>query len=79
MMSTPELESLPLIQTKLHRPLVPVDLIPRPRLLEWMSASLGQSNGFDLKPTLISALAGYGKTNPALPVVGGCIPVRAPG
>ena len=35
-MSSPALEGLPLIQTKLHRPLVPVDLVSRPQLTGWL-------------------------------------------
>ena len=46
----------PLIQTKLHRPLLPVDLVPRPRLTEWL-------NERRRRPlTLVSAPAGYGKS-----------------
>jgi hypothetical protein len=45
-----------LIQTKLHQPQLPVDLVPRPRLIDW----LGQCHGRPL--TLVSAPAGYGKS-----------------
>lgn len=46
----------PLIQTKLHRPPLPVDLVPRPRLIEWL-------NQHQRRPlTLVSAPAGYGKS-----------------
>jgi hypothetical protein len=34
-MTSPVSESLPLIQTKLHLPVLPVDLVPRPSLTEW--------------------------------------------
>ncbi|MEA3440747.1 MAG: AAA family ATPase, partial [Chloroflexota bacterium] len=45
-----------LIQTKLHRPPLPVDLVPRPRLTEWLEQRR-------IRPlTLISAPAGYGKS-----------------
>jgi len=45
-----------LIQTKLNRPHLPVDLVPRPRLTEWLEQRRG-------KPlTLVSAPAGYGKS-----------------
>lgn len=48
--------TLPLIQTKLHRPPLPVDLIPRPRLTELLiTKNLPQL-------ILISAPAGYGKS-----------------
>ncbi len=45
-----------LIQTKLYRPRMSSDLIPRPRLLERMNAGLGG------KVTLVCAPAGFGKT-----------------
>jgi ATP/maltotriose-dependent transcriptional regulator MalT len=45
-----------LIQTKLYRPRMGTDLIPRPRLLERMNAGLGG------KVTLVCAPAGFGKT-----------------
>ena len=63
-MSTPGRQTDPfvLLQTKLHRPRLSEDLIPRPRLLERLRASLGQSGGFRRELTLISAPAGYGKT-----------------
>ena len=51
-------ESLPLIQTKLHRPPVPIELVPRLCLTEW----LDQGRGRPL--TLVSAPAGYGKSTP---------------
>ena len=46
----------PLLATKLHRPRASAALIPRPRLLEELTAGLSQ------RLTLISAPAGYGKT-----------------
>ena len=49
-------EALPLIRTKLQRPRLPGDLIPRRRLLDRLRA--GQSR----KLTLISAQAGAGKS-----------------
>lgn len=58
-MSTSGLESIPLIQTKLTPPLVPVDLVSRPRLVERLKE--GYSSGNRL--TLVSAPAGYGKTS----------------
>ena len=45
-----------LIQTKLYRPRMGSDLIPRPRLLERLNAGLGG------KVTLVCAPAGFGKT-----------------
>lgn len=51
------MESNPLIQTKLNRPPLPVDLVPRPRLTTWLER---QRRGRPL--TLISAPAGYGKS-----------------
>ena len=58
-MSTSGSESIPLIQTKLTPPLVPVDLVSRPRLVERLNE--GYSSGNRL--TLVSAPAGYGKTS----------------
>lgn len=46
----------PLIQTKLNRPPLPVDLVPRPRLTEWLEQR------WDRPLTLVSAPAGYGKS-----------------
>ena len=48
----------PLIQTKLHIPLVRAALVPRPRLIERLNA--GTRAGGRL--ILVSAPAGYGKT-----------------
>jgi len=49
--------STSLIHTKLYRPRLSSDLIPRPRLLERLNAGLGG------KVTLVCAPAGYGKTS----------------
>ena len=50
-------EALPLIQTKLFRPHLQADLIPRPRLFDVLNAH------WKTRPlTLISAPAGYGKS-----------------
>ena len=46
----------PLIETKLHAPLLREGLIPRPELVEFMR------EGSPCKLTLVSAPAGYGKT-----------------
>ncbi len=54
--SNNEADALPLIQTKLQRPRLPDDLIPRRRLLDRLHA------GSDHKLTLVSAMAGTGKT-----------------
>ena len=51
-----ETEAFTLIRTKLQRPPLPGDLIPRRRLLDRLHA------GLDRKLTLISAQAGAGKT-----------------
>ena len=45
-----------LLQTKLHRPRVPHDLVERARLVEWLN------DGIDHPLTLVCAPAGYGKT-----------------
>jgi heat shock protein HslJ len=50
------LNALPFIRTKLQRPRLPEDLVPRPRLLERLR------RGLDRKLTLISAQAGAGKS-----------------
>jgi LuxR family maltose regulon positive regulatory protein len=48
--------AFPIIQTKLHRPPLQADFVPRPHLLERL-------DGWQQRPlTLISAPAGYGKT-----------------
>jgi len=55
----------PLLQTKLHIPLVRPGLVPRPRLIERLNATLVLDNkyrGLHRKLTLISAPAGFGKT-----------------
>jgi LuxR family maltose regulon positive regulatory protein len=55
-MSLPEVGMFPLIQTKLHRPPLPVDLVTRLRLTEWLDSR-------SMRPlTLVSAPAGYGKS-----------------
>ena len=51
-----EIDSLPLIRTKLYQPRVTGDLVPRPRLLQ----RLEQRRGRPL--TLVVAPAGFGKT-----------------
>ena len=49
-------ETFPIIQTKLYRPPLQADFIPRPQLLE-------QLDGWQQRPlTLVSAPAGYGKS-----------------
>ena len=49
-------DTFPIIQTKLYRPPLQADFIPRPQLLE-------QLEGWQQRPlTLVSASAGYGKT-----------------
>ncbi|MGD9148583.1 MAG: hypothetical protein PVI80_23675, partial [Anaerolineae bacterium] len=49
-------ETFPIIQTKLYRPPLQADFLPRPQLLE-------QLDGWQQRPlTLVSAPAGYGKT-----------------
>ncbi len=47
---------LPLIQTKFHRPVMPVDLVPRPQLTDWLDERRHR------RLTLVSAPAGYGKS-----------------
>ncbi|MBV7332948.1 hypothetical protein KFU94_32920 [Chloroflexi bacterium TSY] len=54
--STTNTKTLPLIYTKLNRPRIADNLIPRARLLTRLQASLSK------KLTLISAPAGFGKT-----------------
>ena len=55
-MNAPVSEPISLIQTKLHQPPLPVDLVPRPRLTEWLDECI-------MRPlTLVSAPAGYGKS-----------------
>jgi ATP/maltotriose-dependent transcriptional regulator MalT len=51
-----EIDTFPLIRTKMQRPRLPGDLIPRRRLLDRLHA------GSDRKLTLISAQAAAGKT-----------------
>ncbi len=45
-----------LLQTKLHQPRLPHDLVERSRLVEWLNC------GIDYPLTLVCAPAGYGKT-----------------
>ncbi len=54
--SVQETEPFTLLRTKLHRPRVSHDLVPRPRLVERLH------RGLDRKLTLICAPAGFGKT-----------------
>jgi LuxR family maltose regulon positive regulatory protein len=54
--SNNETDALTLIRTKLQRPRLPGDLVPRRRLLDRLKA------GSDRKLTLVSAMAGTGKT-----------------
>jgi LuxR family maltose regulon positive regulatory protein len=51
-----DIATFPLLRTKLYRPRIDEDIVPRPRLLE----SLKERRGRPL--TLVSAPAGYGKT-----------------
>lgn len=52
--STSELTAL--IQTKLHRPKIPINLVSRPRLIAWLDERR------QCPLTLVSAPAGYGKS-----------------
>ena len=47
---------MPILKTKLYRPQVPADYVPRPRLLDLLERSC------DTPLTLVSAPAGYGKS-----------------
>jgi LuxR family maltose regulon positive regulatory protein len=60
------IEVLPLIRTKLHRPRLSGDLISRLRLLDRLNA------GLDRKLTLISSMAGTGKTTLLVQWLEGC-------
>jgi LuxR family maltose regulon positive regulatory protein len=51
-----EIYPFPILRTKLHRPPLTMDLVPRPELLAWLDR-----HG-NLPFTLVSAPAGYGKT-----------------
>jgi LuxR family maltose regulon positive regulatory protein len=51
-----ETDTLPLIRTKLYRPRITADLVPRPRLLEHLEERRGRPL------TLVVAPAGFGKT-----------------
>ncbi len=46
----------PLLQTKLYRPTLPVDMVLRPQLTDWLDARITRP------VTLVSAPAGYGKS-----------------
>ena len=61
------------LATKLYRPRITRDLVPRPRLLERPHASQ------DRKLTLISAPAGHGKSALVNRWVEVCVIARAPG
>ncbi len=52
----------PILVTKLFKPPIRPELVPRPRLIERLNAGLRQNQGFGRKLTLISAPAGFGKT-----------------
>lgn len=54
--SASEQEDVIILRTKLHRPPVPPDFVPRPRLADMLEA------GRTLPLTLVSAPAGYGKS-----------------
>ena len=45
-----------LIHTKIHRPIIPIDLVPRPKLTDWLDSRRNRPL------TLVSAPAGYGKS-----------------
>ena len=45
-----------IIETKLHRPIIPVDLVERPKLTNWLDKRHNRPL------TLVSAPAGYGKS-----------------
>jgi LuxR family maltose regulon positive regulatory protein len=68
--SVQEMEPFTFLRTKLHRPRVSHDLVPRPRLVERLHRSL------DRKLTLICAPAGFGKTTLACMWLQDC-PCRA--
>lgn len=52
----PEIPEEPILSTKLHRPLISAEIIPRARLIKLLE------NGIQKTLTLISAPAGYGKS-----------------
>ncbi|MCB0037845.1 MAG: AAA family ATPase, partial [Anaerolineales bacterium] len=56
------LPNRPLLQTKLCMPRVRGQIIPRPRLLEQLNATIGEDGTIQAKLTLVTAPAGYGKT-----------------
>jgi len=55
-MTTPDTTPFPIVQTKLNHPLIPADLVSRPRLTEWLKSRRQRPL------TLVSAPAGYGKS-----------------
>ncbi|MFC2053951.1 hypothetical protein ACFLV7_06585 [Chloroflexota bacterium] len=55
-MNAPVSKPITLIQTKLPRSPVPIDLVPRPRLIEWLDHLHQRPHN------LVSAPAGYGKS-----------------
>ncbi|MEJ2266338.1 MAG: hypothetical protein P8X95_23075 [Anaerolineales bacterium] len=52
----------PILVTKLFKPPIRPEQVPRPRPIERLNAGLRQNQGFGRKLTLISAPAGFGKT-----------------
>lgn len=55
-MSSTNSETHLLVQTKLYRPILPIDFVPRPQLTYWLDARIKRP------VTLVSAPAGYGKS-----------------
>jgi LuxR family maltose regulon positive regulatory protein len=53
---TAETTAIPLLRTKLHRPALPENLVPRDPLIEKLEQGLSNSL------TLVTAPAGYGKS-----------------
>ena len=56
------MQQYPILSTKLFVPPVRTALVSRSRLIDQLNAGLGEGNTFARKLTLISALAGFGKT-----------------
>jgi LuxR family maltose regulon positive regulatory protein len=54
------MQQYPLLQTKLYIPPIRPELVSRPRLIERLNAGLPAGR----KLTLVSAPAGFGKTDP---------------
>ena len=54
---------MPILTTKLYMPPPRPDVVRRPNLIERFNQGLRQNPGFERKLTLISAPAGFGKTN----------------